>query len=1830
MAKIAAIGDFRHHAGDYRYVSFDLFDTLIKRRFLHVYDVHQAAGMYAQTLLGQHGERSPEEMASLRYRAGTALKESSERPIQEPSVDMVWDRLLAEDMGVVEGGRRADLVRAIVDFEHAMELANLGLVDGAAELLQALKDQGKVITAISDMYFSRAQMEEILARLGILHFFDHLYVSAEVNLTKQTGDLFRRVVADLGIEPREMLHVGDNAQSDIAMAIDAGVPCVHVEQFGLLELERSAYGKRDRIEEEVADVVKAHLFSVLVDARSRGVEHLYFLARDGLAIRRFLAAWNSPFRDAFLPVPDHSDLHLNRVLTCWANVDFGHADWLAQAVGIAFWLKEGKASAAELSALLGIEEVPEELGAGILTATTDTARVAQAYRHHGLEDAVRDAVVARRRQVERYLTDIGFFERKSVALVDVGYSGTVPRALNTLLVQAIAEGRDLAPPAMVLHLIATYDNYEINRGPALPHVHFADEAVLPVERLPDGLRGYSWIELFFKHPSLLPILGYVEQDGKLVPDLREGEAFPGETPAQRVEKFAAGRDEDIVFLWMAMTGRFDALRDPVVARFADPDAATIAQMRDEIFELDPIAGTRRSVILELPDADSETIAEAARKGDYWVAGSVAAARLAGAPAAPRAGRAQGSLWRRLLGRASGRRNEALQGFDPAFYRAFYPDLRHFGSDEALWRHFDRHGRGERRLGSRLALETRLQTECGAIPEDFQPESYLAYNPDVAQIIDTPERALDHYMRTGAREGRRYRPFLEPLVEDFERFRAEGRIVLNEAESRQHARGTSTFDLFLARHRIAAGRWVDEIVVPEFRAMHVAWAGPVANRAECILALCEQGLALMPALAFAAPFDLAFYRTRQPSLAGLDPAGLFRHYLATGSSAGLAPSEAAALHRLWGHPEYPECFAWEAWREQGSHTAALGGADRLRVLQAFVDADVADPERWLSGEGSAHLLGIAADRARRRNQRGQAARLLEAALRIEGDHGWVYHLLGDLAAEAREPAKAAVYYRKGIAAPAPNRWSHVNAADLLLNQGDWRLALAVLAQGRAAWQEAAPWRAMHTRAVDAWARDCAARIGRQPGNADFAEAEAIFAEVASRVPDSLPVRGPGEGLLVLTSRPASALRQDAEFHRTVTVVDIAAPGTPDYLAALLRHGEVILHEPTFSFAALHALQLARRMGKPVTLWLGDLTAWGGHPLAATLWGEGGEETSRLRAGTAFEAATVARWCDRIVVTLAGCTPLLRAAAAQVPIHDLTRAEPARRGATRARKEIIVTVAGTPRRSQLEAVAEALVAAAQADPALQFLVDKRLAALPALTPLAGRRAVLEGNPQLPSLARLISLADLVVALADGPTPPFAAWEDARAHDVPALVVPIKAASDAAWPAQTPLADDDLCAMILRATSTPARPAAPPAAALPIVPPLPDRPANPRRRRILLTNVWAPPQVIGGATRVMQDNVDYFIDNHADEFELAMFACDEHNIASGQFSVDSYRGVPVFRVAPPQGEQAYWRPLNAQATARFGAVLDSFAPDFVHMHCLQRLGAGLAEACRDRTIPYLVTLHDGWWLSDHFFLADSNAMPVAVTEDFFAQPHSGTVRASGSALRAQILRTALAGAERRLSVSRSFARTYAEAGFAVEVVENGVSRLAPVPRRPREGGRVQVCHVGGLEPHKGAFLVEAAARAHRFDNLALTIVDLAQGPDYRFHTRWGTTPVTLVGRMAPDELAEFYGAMDVLLAPSTCEESYGLVVREALAHGLWVVTGDRGAMAEPIRHGTNGFVVPVVDADAIAQVMAQIDGDCARFRQPPPAPEAMRSADDQSRELVDIYRSMPLCGADGERPA
>ena len=86
-------------------------------------------------------------------------------------------------------------------------------------------------------------------------------------------------------------------------------------------------------------------------------------------------------------------------------------------------------------------------------------------------------------------------------------------------------------------------------------------------------------------------------------------------------------------------------------------------------------------------------------------------------------------------------------------------------------------------------------------------------------------------------------------------------------------------------------------------------------------------------------------------------------------------------------------------------------------------------------------------------------------------------------------------------------------------------------------------------------------------------------------------------------------------------------------------------------------------------------------------------------------------------------------------------------------------------------------------------------------------------------------------------------------------------------------------------------------------------------------------------------------------------------------------------------------------------------------------------------------------------------------------------------------------------------------------------------------------------------------------------------------GLDNLHFVGFKTKDELVAYYAAADLFVLP-TREDIWGLVINEAMAYGLPVVSTDRCISAlEMVKNGENGYIVPVGDSEALAEKISEV---------------------------------------------
>lgn len=203
-----------------KYISFDIFDTLIQRPFLNPSDIFQ--------LLSEKYNKMTSAYVNFKF-----IRESAERSVREilnlnnPSrEDITLDEIYQyiKENYVLDN----DLLDEIKQYEIDLELNFCIVRKTGKELFDLALEAGKEIIICSDMYLSKEIIEKILLNNSMIGY-KYLFVSSELEVTKEKKSLYKHVQKFLKVkDPSQILHIGDNWHSDVENSKTCGWRSAHL------------------------------------------------------------------------------------------------------------------------------------------------------------------------------------------------------------------------------------------------------------------------------------------------------------------------------------------------------------------------------------------------------------------------------------------------------------------------------------------------------------------------------------------------------------------------------------------------------------------------------------------------------------------------------------------------------------------------------------------------------------------------------------------------------------------------------------------------------------------------------------------------------------------------------------------------------------------------------------------------------------------------------------------------------------------------------------------------------------------------------------------------------------------------------------------------------------------------------------------------------------------------------------------------------------------------------------------------------------------------------------------------------------------------------------------------------------------------------------------------------------------------------------------------------------------------------------------------------------------------------------------------------------------
>lgn len=298
-----------------QYVSFDVFDTLLLRPFWFPTDLFAFIESDVTNILKTvdsvrfAGLRQEAERLAREYAIG--INQSS---IGEVTLDEIYQEL----------GRLCPQLKPyaeqIKQLEIACELRFCSARKKARELVEFAQDMGKKVICVSDMYLSSQTIGQMLIRSGYTGI-EQIFVSCEAGASKHLGSLYRYVQQKLNCKSSAFVHIGDNLESDVKQAQQAGWKAFHIPKVTdcmMNQVPGRQYGSL---------FVRLYRNNTGIRLTSAGFECFY-------GVRTLLAVVaNRLYDDPFVPIDPDSDFNANPArIGCFAVGPYllAIARWLAE------------------------------------------------------------------------------------------------------------------------------------------------------------------------------------------------------------------------------------------------------------------------------------------------------------------------------------------------------------------------------------------------------------------------------------------------------------------------------------------------------------------------------------------------------------------------------------------------------------------------------------------------------------------------------------------------------------------------------------------------------------------------------------------------------------------------------------------------------------------------------------------------------------------------------------------------------------------------------------------------------------------------------------------------------------------------------------------------------------------------------------------------------------------------------------------------------------------------------------------------------------------------------------------------------------------------------------------------------------------------------------------------------------------------------------------------------------------------------------------------------------------------------------------------------------
>ncbi|MCX5871545.1 MAG: hypothetical protein NTY00_13165 [Deltaproteobacteria bacterium] len=452
-------------------ISFDIFDTLFIRR---VHDPDMLKVPVARYIASRAKDQglgwSWQKIQKLRDTFEAEQRRQTGQEFEDH--EACYPVYMRQVLSVVFGDSQADsLLDEVTEYELSVENSMLVPRQELVDWLKRLHGFGKKIFLISDIYLPAAHLRKLVEYGGFAECVTDIISSADSFLAKASGKGFALIQERYDLDVNTWLHIGDNPVSDGYRPSQAGIKAL-VLKDGLEKMRKGLvrrywlYGHgrpffRGRallqvmqpLEEEnkprpplyiegynfLAPVIGAFIQRLAEKTLQNKIPHIYFLSREGWMFQKF---WEGAIPKIYpaTKLPSVSYLYVSRMALAGASCAYqgltkdnaaiaflpaGNRDF--RDVCRIFKLDNGK-----LALHLDRHHLALDTSLSPLypeTTAENAVRFQELLEDEAFQDEIRVQTRPYNDALIKYLEQEHFFKQTDVAIVDIGWLGTIQRFL---------------------------------------------------------------------------------------------------------------------------------------------------------------------------------------------------------------------------------------------------------------------------------------------------------------------------------------------------------------------------------------------------------------------------------------------------------------------------------------------------------------------------------------------------------------------------------------------------------------------------------------------------------------------------------------------------------------------------------------------------------------------------------------------------------------------------------------------------------------------------------------------------------------------------------------------------------------------------------------------------------------------------------------------------------------------------------------------------------------------------------------------------------------------------------------------------------------------------------------------------------------------------------------------------------------------------------------------------------------------------------------------------------------------------------------------------------